>query len=128
MPLTKKDIEKYLAEVKTAIAHNRYRLERNPNRQDNNNLFLNYVLDEARVKSILLDLEVHDFSDIVANRNPGYEQERLYIFGKTVELLPRYGTDEETVPLYIKINKLNTCFVIVISFHEQKYPLKAYFA
>ena len=29
--------------------------------------------------------------------------------------------------LYIKFNKLENCFVIVISFHEQKYPLTYYF-
>ena len=27
----------------------------------------------------------------------------------------------------IKFNKLENCFVIVISFHEQKYPLTYYF-
>ena len=34
---------------------------------------------------------------------------------------------EKTVSLYIKFNKLDGCFVIVISFHEQKYPLTYYF-
>ena len=33
----------------------------------------------------------------------------------------------KTVSLYIKFNKLENCFVIVISFHEQKYPLTYYF-
>ena len=33
----------------------------------------------------------------------------------------------KTVSLYIKFNKLESCFVIVISFHEQKYPLRYYF-
>ena len=37
------------------------------------------------------------------------------------------GTEEKTVSLYIKFNKLENCFVIVISFHEQKYPLTYYF-
>ena len=43
--------------------------------------------------------------------------------GKDVMLLERMGTKEKQVSLYIKFNKLE-CYVIVISFHEQKYPLK----
>jgi len=37
------------------------------------------------------------------------------------------GSEEKTVSLYIKFNKLENCFVIVISFHEQKHPLTYYF-
>ena len=51
----------------------------------------------------------------------------LYTSGKDVILLERNGTKEKTVSLYIKFNKLDGCFVIVISFHEQKYPLTYYF-
>ena len=46
------------------------------------------------------------------------EHETLYIFGKEVLLIERYGTAEKLVPLYIKFNKLDNEFVIVISFHE----------
>lgn len=38
------EIEKYLLEVKNAIQGNRYRIERNSHRQDNINLFLDYVI------------------------------------------------------------------------------------
>lgn len=41
--------------------------------------------------------------------------------------LKRLDNREKTVSLYIKFNKLENCFVIVISFHKQKYPLKYYF-
>lgn len=51
----------------------------------------------------------------------------MYVFGKDVNLLERNGTEEKTVSLYIKFNKLENCFIIVISFHEQKYPLTYYF-
>ena len=44
-----------------------------------------------------------------------------------VVLLERTGTEEKTVSLYIKFNKLENSFVIVISFHEQKHPLTYYF-
>ena len=51
----------------------------------------------------------------------GYEHENLYVFGKDVTLLERNGTEE------IKFNMLENCFVIVISFHEQKHPPTYYF-
>ena len=123
MKIDKKEIEQYLCEVKEAVWNDRYRLDRNAKRQDNINLFLDYVIDEAKAKEILLSLNVMDFSGILKNDHRGFEQERLYVFGKDVVLLERNGTEEKTVSLYIKFNKLESCFVIVISFHEQKYPL-----
>lgn len=68
-----------------------------------------------------------DFSGILRNEHKGFEHEQLYVFGKDVILLERNGTEEKTVSLYIKFNKLDSCFVIIISFHEQKYPLTYYF-
>lgn len=125
--INKKDIEQYLSEVKAAVENDRYRLARNCRRQDNINLFLDYVIDEANAKEIILSLTVMDFSEILQNEHKGFEHERLYVFGKDVILLERNGTEEKTVSLYIKFNKLENCFVIVISFHEQKYPLTYYF-
>ena len=86
-------------------------------------LFLNYVIDEAKAKEILLSLTAMDFSSVVQNEHSGYEYEKLYIFGKEVNLLERIGMKEKTVPMYIKFNKLENSYVIVISFHEQQYPL-----
>lgn len=125
--IEKNDIEQYLSEMKEAVENNRYRLDRNAKRQDNINLFLDYVIDEAKAKEIILSLTVLDFSEILQNEHKGFEHERLYVFGKDVTLLERTGTEEKTVSLYIKFNKLENCFVIVISFHEQKYPLTYYF-
>ncbi|MCM1189266.1 MAG: hypothetical protein NC541_08205 [bacterium] len=125
--IDKKDIEQYLSEVKEAVQSDRYRIERNFRRQDNIDLFLDYVIDEAKAKEILLSLTALDFSDILQNEHKGFEHEQLYVFGKDVILLERNGTEEKTVALYIKFNKLENCFVIVISFHKQKYPLTYYF-
>ena len=125
--IDKKDIEQYLSGVKEAVEKDNYRLARNSNRQDNINLFLDYVIDEAKAKEIILSLTEMDFSKILQNEHEGFEHERLYVFGKDVILLERNGTEEKTVSLYIKFNKLENCFVIVISFHEQKYPLTYYF-
>lgn len=127
MDITQNDIDIYLAEVKDAIRKNRYRIERNFRRQDNINLFLDYVIDENMAKDILLGLTATDFSEILQNEHKGYEHERLYVFGKDVELLERTGNACRIVSLYIKFNKLENCYVIVVSLHEQKYPIKYYF-
>ena len=127
MNIDKKDIEQYLSEVKEAVGNDRYRLERNDKRQDNINLFLDYVINEAKAKEIILSLTAMDFSEILQNEHKGFEHEQLYVFGKNVILLERNGAEEKTVSLYIKFNKLENSFVIVISFHEQKYPLTYYF-
>ena len=123
MGIDKKDIEQYLFELKEAVGKDRYRIDRNARRQGNINLFLDYIIDEAKAKEIILNLTVMDFSKVLQNVHVGYEHERLYVFGKDVNLLERNGTKAKAVPLYIKFNKLENCFVIVISFHEQKYPL-----
>lgn len=127
MNIDRKNIEQYLLEIKKAVEKNRYRIDRNARRQDNINLFLDYVIDEAKVKEVILDLNTQDFSTILQNEHKGFEHEKLYVFGKDITLLERNGTEEKTVSLYIKFNKLENCFVIVISFHEQKYPLTYYF-
>ncbi|MBO5094189.1 MAG: hypothetical protein J6C33_07515 [Lachnospiraceae bacterium] len=127
MDVTINDIETYLSEVKDAVKNGRYRIDRNSKRQDNLNLFLDYVIDETKAKEILLSLTAMDFSEILQNEHPGYEYEQLYVFGKDVTLLERIGNAERVVSLYIKFNKLEYCYVIVISFHEQKYPLGYYF-
>lgn len=127
MNIGRKEIDCYLSEVKKAVKNGKYRLERNDRRQDNQDLFFNYVLDEQKVRKIILDLSVEDFSEVLQNKHKGYEYERLYVFGKDVTLLERLGSREKTVSLYIKFNKLENCFVIVVSFHEQRYPIKYYF-
>ena len=127
MDIDQKDIEQYLSEVKDAVEKDKYRIDRNAKRQDNINLFLDYVIDEAKAREIILSLTAMDFSEILQNEHKGFEHEQLYVFGKDIVLLERTGTEEKTVSLYIKFNKLENCFVIVISFHEQKYPLTYYF-
>lgn len=127
LSIDKRDIEQYLSEVKESVENDRYRLDQNAKRQNNINLFLDYVIDEAKAKEIILSLTAMDFSEILQNEHKGFKYEKLYVFGKDVLLLERNGTEEKKVSLYIKFNKLENCFVIVISFHEQRYPLTYYF-
>ena len=77
--IEKKDIEQYLSEVKEAVENDRYRLDRNAKRQDNINLFLDYVIDEAKAKEIILSLTAMDFSEILQNAHKGFEHERLSV-------------------------------------------------
>ncbi len=124
MAPSRDDIDKYLTEVKAAISINRYRIARNEHRSDNMELFEDYLIDEAKAKEILLSLETDDFSEVRNNDHIGFEHELLYIFGKDVKLLERYESDDvKTVSLYIKFNKLDNSFIIVVSFHEQKWPM-----
>ncbi|MDO4275697.1 MAG: hypothetical protein Q4D16_18660 [Eubacteriales bacterium] len=82
MDITQNDIDVYLTEIKEAIQNNRYRIERNPSRQDNINLFLNYVIDETMAKDILLGLTATDFSEVLKNKHRGYEHEMLYVLAR----------------------------------------------
>ena len=127
MNLSVSDVANYLEAVKCAVKARRYRLDMNVKRPDNRKLFQTYSLTEEDAENIILDLNAMDFSDAVPNEHVGYEHETLYIFGKEVLLIERYGTAEKLVPLYIKFNKLDNEFVIVISFHEQRHPLTYYF-
>ncbi len=121
------DIDQYLNEVKESIQKDQYIIAKNEKRQDNLDLFIKYVIDETIVKEILLKLTPLDFSEILPNEHAGFEHEMLYVFGKDVQLLYRVGKGQKKVPLYIKINKLENCLVLIVSLHEQKYPLKYYY-
>lgn len=122
-PPTRDEIAAYLEDIKQSVRAGRYRIALNENRRDNLQLRVDYVISSDDVRNILLSLETDDFSEKRQNEHAGYENEWLYIFGKAVPLIERFGTGEKTVPLYIKFNKLRNLFVIVISFHEQKHPL-----
>lgn len=120
MNVTKPDVENYLSEVYTAVNAGKYQIS---NRQKNQEIYFDYVFTEADAKKVMLSLRVEDFSDAVQNEHSKYPDEILYIFGKDIKLLPKYGGVEETVSLYIKFNKLENKYLIIISFHKQEYPL-----
>lgn len=101
LELTRIEVEKYLNRVKVAVEKDKYRIEINKNRSDNRNLFENYVLSEARIKEILLSLTVDDFSERRKNNHKGFEKEILYIFGKEIKALERFGEDYKAINLYI---------------------------
>lgn len=121
LEVTREEVGKYLFEVKTSVKSGRYIVAARPK---NKRLYIEYVLSEKLIQEILLNLEVEDFSDAVQNDYPRHPEEILYIFGKEVNLLPKAGGEVQKVALYIKFNKLENLYLIVISFHKQEYPLK----
>ena len=120
MNITKTDVEKYLSEVFSAVRAGRYQIS---SRQKNQDIYIDYVFTEDDAKNVILSLTANDFFDAVQNDHPQHPEEILYIFGKDIKLLPRYGGTEEKVSLYIKFNKLTNQYVVVISLHKQEYPL-----
>ena len=120
MNVTRNDVEKYLSEVRNAVNVGRYQIAA---RQKNQDLYIDYMFSEADASNVILSLEVEDFSCAVQNEHLQHPEEILYIFGKDVKLISRYEEVEELVPLYIKFNKIENHYLIVISFHKQDYPL-----
>lgn len=120
MNITKTDIEKYLVDVFKAINTGNYQISPRPKNQD---IYIDYIFTDDTAKEIILSLTAYDFSEAVPNEHSRYPDEILYIFGKNVNLTPRFGAGEETVKLYIKFNKLENNYVFVISLHKQEYPL-----
>lgn len=123
----KTHIEDYLAEVRQKIKIGLCRFALNKNRQNNIDLFTNYIIDKNKAKEIILTLNFDDFSNVSQNKHIEYKDELLYIFGKNVLLEERIGKKLVLISLYIKINNTKENTVIIISFHEQKYKLKYYF-
>ena len=71
MIITWKDIEAYLSEVKDAVKKGRYRIARNSKRQDNIDLFLDYVIDELELDAVVA---VHGRAEDLARKEEYREQ------------------------------------------------------
>lgn len=121
------EINDYLGEAKKLILDGKFRIALNSNRLTNLSLFDEYLINEESVKSILLNLTVYDFCEKVQNKHANFNHEWLYVFGKVIDLIKRFEEKSEMVLLYIKFNKIEDKFLIVVSFHKQKYPLVYYF-
>jgi len=82
------DIERIVRRIVYAIDHDKYDIAENENRQKNTDFLAEYGLVGERIKGILFELQVDDFSETVNNINIGFEDEKLYIFGLKRRLLP----------------------------------------
>lgn len=122
--ISKEEISVFLKEVKEAIKYKNYVFS---NREKNKKLFLDYIINEKDRIQTILNLKEKDFCEIRNNKHKDYQNEKLYIFSKEIRLIKRFGSGEENIQLYIKINKLEDGFCFIISFHELEYPIKKYF-
>lgn len=120
MNVTKNDVDTYLSEVHELVNAGRYQISA---RQKNQDIFTDYVFSEEDAKNVILSLRAEDFACAVQNEHPEHAEEILYVFGIDIKLTTRFGGSEELVPLYIKFNKIQNHYLIVISFHKQDYPL-----
>ena len=127
MNLSIADIEEYLSIVRQAVREDRYEIERNENREENLKLSWQYMLPEEEIEKIIYSLTPLDFSEAVKNRKKRFANEILYVFGKNVNLIERDSGQEKETELYIKFNREIDNYVIVISYHEAKHPVKKYF-
>lgn len=115
------EVKVYLSDVKTLVKKKQYVI---PKRDSYLELLDKYYVDDILVEDIVMKLTYKDFSCANYNEHPEYKDEILYIFGKDVRLVSHSSYKEELVPLYIKFNKIDDQFMIIVSFHEQKYKLK----
>ena len=124
---TKNEIDDYLHDAKHLCSLNKFRVARNDKRKKNERLRTKYIINNSTIKDIVLSLDVKDFIKKTKNTNKNFEEKDLYVFGKEVKLLERFGEEEKIVPLYIKINKYENEFMIFVSFHEAEFPLNYFF-
>ncbi|MCG8515594.1 MAG: hypothetical protein MI740_15750, partial [Halanaerobiales bacterium] len=126
---TSKDIDEYLNKIRKCVRENKYSISLNENRNENMEFIEDYRIDTQKEKEILLSLTHKNFCYAVDNNNPKFPNEKLYVFCKRFQL-ENWGLIE-SVNIYIKTNKLETKngddFVVVISMHKLKKPMKFLF-
>lgn len=99
--IDKSEIADYLTKAKKLIVQNKFSIALNSNRMTNLSLFDEYLIDEERIKIILLDLTEDDFCEKVQNKHVQFQHEWLYIFfGKEISLMKRYEEKSEVVFIY----------------------------
>lgn len=74
-------------------------------RDKNRWLKRDYNIDDAKIREILLDLQVEDFIKAEKSDKLEYPDDVIYVFKKTTLLMPRWqeNADYVNVRLYIKI-------------------------
>ncbi len=105
------------------ILDGKFRIALNSNLLTNLSLFDEYLINEESVKSILLNLTVYDFCEKVQNKHANFNHEWLYVFGKEINLMKKV----KWFHCILSLIKIEDKFLIVVSFHKQKYPLVYYF-
>ena len=92
-------------------------------RDKNNKLREEYIIDDYKIKSILLSLNVDDYIKTEDSNNVDFPDDIVHIFKKDVSLIKRYSEkiEPQIVGLYIKFtwtNQVEFGNLIFISFHK----------
>lgn len=118
--VSRDEIWEVLDKVKIAVNENKYVLSMRPK---NMKIFDEYIFDEKDLKQILLNLGIKNFCDAKNSDHEKFSDKKVYIFGYDKILIPTFGTAEEMVSIYIKLQPIDNGRVFIISFHEQESPL-----
>lgn len=123
--VTKEEIEILLQKIKKNITFNGYLVL--SNRGKNMEFCKNYAINSKILKNIINKLKVEDFSLILPNEHPGYENEKLYVFAPKLKLIDLKGQRQD-MQVYLKINYIEVKrTAIVVSFHEALHNLEYMF-
>ena len=126
---TMADVSAILNRIQDCVRSDRFIISQNDRRLENQALINEYNLSFSLIKNILLGIKPEDFCHSLRNRNPGYENETLYVFCPQVVLFDS-GDEATEVDLYTKFNILNRSsgdHVVVISFHHLQRPIRYLF-
>lgn len=91
------------------------------NRDKNRRLRRDYNITDAKIREILLKLQVDNFIKAEKSDNLAHPNDVVYIFKNDVLLIPRWqeNIDGVNVRLYIKITwPTENTIMLIISFHE----------
>ena len=123
---TREEISEILTIIQKCVAEDKFILSQNLNREENIDFINKYNLTVARTKEIISRIETEDFCYGLHNKNIGFEHEILYVFCPQIELFYEEGL--EVVDIYSKFNIINNARVVIISFHQRKYPIEYLFS
>lgn len=123
---TREEVSETLKKIQYCVNEDNYILSQNDNRSENTEFIVEYNLTAAKIKNIILNIEIDDFCYGLHNEHAGFEHEILYVFCPQVELA--YGETVEVIDIYSKFNIIDGKRVVVISFHRRNYPINYLFA
>ena len=123
--VTKEEVEILLQKIKKNIITNGYLVL--SNRGKNMEFCKKFAINSKILKNIISKLTVEDFSSVLFNEHPGYENEKLYVFAPKLKLVDLKGQRQD-MQVYLKINYIEVKrTAIIVSFHEALHNLEYMF-
>lgn len=116
--------ESIISRLRQTVSKGKYGKDYTIVRRDKNNLLREkYLVDDNKVKAILLDIDTADYVKSEPSDNEYFLNDIVHIFRSDVQLIRRYSEEIETanIILYIKFTWCSSQNgqMIIISFHEE---------